>query len=424
MQRSRTFAGIFLLLSVASCRQNETQPPIVESVDEKGDKLTAPSESKSLSIFEQRILPILASPRPSSCTECHLSGVELKHYVQADQRETFASLVEAGLINVEAPLDSKILTFIQRSPEQPSLISQEVRELEYDAFRDWIVAAVDDPVLLEAESDQPAGPALPLEVVRHARNDRVLSSFVDNIWSEVGRCAACHSPDRNQKQVEEHGSHVSWIRLNNPEATMRYMIDQELIDPTAPEKSLLLRKPTMEVEHGGGQKMVVGDRTYKQFRRFIDDYAAIMAGKYTKIEQIPKPGNEVSQVTEIWLKIEGVPRKFDKMLLQVDLYQQREAGWSDFRVATSDRPVFGEGNLWQHSLSLTAPRGSTSAPSIPAQKLPAGRYLAKLYVDQRGKLRKDFKAELGDEEFVGQVEFESGWPVGYGRMTVIQYPGQ
>src|SRR4051795_5238315 len=39
----------------------------------------APSASET---FEQRILPIFDSPRPSSCTECHLSAVELKDYIR------------------------------------------------------------------------------------------------------------------------------------------------------------------------------------------------------------------------------------------------------------------------------------------------------------------------------------------------------
>ena len=49
-------------------------------------------------------------------------------------------------------------------------------------------------------------------------------------------------------------------------------------------------------------------------------------------------------------------------------------------------------------------------------------YLVKLYIDQTGKLQKDFRAELGDKEFVGQVEVESQWSSGYGRMTAIQFP--
>lgn len=91
-------------------------------------------------------------------------------------------------------------------------------------------------------------------------------------------------------------------------------------------------------------------------------------------------------------------------------------------MATSDRLVFGPKNLWQHSLSLTAPRGSTWAEQIASEKLPPGRYLVKLYVDQSGKLQQDFTAELGEEDFVGQVEIESRSPAGYGRMTVVTFP--
>ena len=76
----------------------------------------------------------------------------------------------------------------------------------------------------------------------------------------------------------------------------------------------------------------------------------------------------------------------------------------------------------QHSLSLTAPRGSQWADEIRSEQLPPGRYLVKLYIDQAGKLQEDFTAELGENEFVGQVEFESRWPVGYGRMTVVKFP--
>ena len=101
---------------------------------------------------------------------------------------------------------------------------------------------------------------------------------------------------------------------------------------------------------------------------------------------------------------------------------ETDSGWTEFRVATSDRPVFGKRNLWQHSLSLTAPRGNKWADEIKSQRLPPGRYLVKLYIDQTGKLEKDLTADLGEDEFVGQVEVESRWPAGYGRMTVVKFP--
>ena len=382
------------------------------------------ASDSSLAIFEKRILPIFQSAKPSSCAECHLSGVDLKEYIRPTQQQTFASLVSAGLIDVAKPDESKILTFISRRPEKPSLVTDEIRQVEFEAFRAWVRAAVSDSTLIADKDVQPIGPQLSEEVIRHARKDRVLASFVENVWTEVGRCAACHSPVQNQKQVKEHGEQVSWITLRDPQATLSYMLEADLIDTDEPEKSLLLMKPTMQVKHGGGQKMVIGDRSYKQFRRFIDDYTAIVHDKYAKSEQLPEPSDEVSIVTDIWFKIEGVPAKYDKMLLQVDLYQQTDSGWSEHRVATSDRPVFGDGNLWQHSLSLTAQRGTVWEKQIAAGKLPSGKYLAKLYIDQTNKLQKDFTAELNVQDFVGEVELESQWPAGYGNMTIVKFPAE
>lgn len=379
-------------------------------------------ETSADSIFQKRILPIFQSSNPSSCTECHLSGVELKDYILPTQAATFASLVQAGLVDREKPEASKLLEFIRRSPEEPSLVSQKMRKQELAAFESWIVAAANDPNLAASDEAQPIGPQLPLEVIRHARNDHVMRSFVDNVWNEVGRCAACHSPDRNQKQVEEHGEVVSWIELNDPAETLKEMVDRGIIDPKKPEQSLLLRKPTLQVEHGGGQKMVVGDRTYKQFRRFIDDYAKLTSGAYRAADELPTTNTEVAMVTDIWLKIEGVPAKYDKQLLQVDLYRQTDNGWSSHRVATSDRPVFGPQNLWQHSLSLTAQRGGRWAEKLKDKKLPPGRYLVKIYVDQRGKLSDDYRKTMDESDLVGEVEVESRWPNGYGRMTKIRLP--
>lgn len=427
----------FCLLVVASFQQkgsNEVRASDVEknpnavtaneeaTADDNSTDEASGGEETALDVFEKRILPIFQAKKPSSCTECHLSGVDLKDYIQPSQGKTFASLVRAGLIDVEKPEESKILRFINRRPDQPNLITEDVRQQEYKAFQAWIRAAVKDPDLLAAKVLDSIGPKVPDEVIRHARKDRVLASFIDNIWTEVGRCAACHSPDQNQKQVKEHGEQVSWIRLRDPQATLNHMVNAGIINSDEPLESLLLTKPLMQVEHGGGQKMVVGDRTYKQFRRFIDDYVSTVNAKYNTADELPDMNNELSLVTDIWFKLTDVPAKYDKMLLQADLYRWTGEGWSEHRAATSDRLVFGKGKLWQHSLVLTAPRGSEWAEEMETKRLPEGRYLIKLYIDQTGKLQKDFQAELGDEEFVGQIEVESQWPPGYGRMTVVPFP--
>jgi hypothetical protein len=387
---------------------------------------TASADEASLAIFQRRILPILSAKNASSCSECHLSGVDLKDYIRPTQEETFASLKAAGLIDAAKPDSSKLLTFIARKPAKPSLITDKVRQEEYEAFRAWIAAAVKDPTLGKSKAvDASIGPDLPPEVIRHARKDRVLASFIDNIWSEVGRCAHCHSPDRNQKQVKEHGEQVSWIKLGDPQATLDHLREYELIDTQSPEKSLLLLKPLNVVKHGGGVKMAYGDRTYQQFRRFIDDLAATEAGRYTTAAELPGPPKEYSIATGIWLKITGIPAKFDKFVLQADVYRwdERAKSWAQDRWATGDRPIAGERQLWQQHLSLVAPRESARAAELRRQPtLPAGRYLVRIYIDQANKLEKEYPAMLGPDELVGEVEINSQWPDGYGNMTVIAFP--
>lgn len=391
------------------------------------DGQTSDEQQKTaLAIFEQRILPVFRAKTPSSCTECHLSGVDLKDYIHPDQARTFASLVGAGLVDVKRPADSKLLEFIARKPAKPSLVTDEVRRKEYDAFRAWLEAAAKDPSLLAAKpSEERFGPSVPEAVIRHARTDRVLASFVDNVWAEVGRCIGCHSPDRNREQVAKHGKRVSWVKPGDPEATLSYIIDEGLVDTEAPEESLLLAKPTLRVKHGGGQKIVVGDRAYKQFRRFIDDFAAVVGGKYKSADQLPKPSGEVAASSEVWLKVEGIPAAYDKMLLQADVFAREGDGWSKERWASTDRLIFGPGNLWQHNLVLTAPRGSERAKEIRRRPtLPPGRYLVRLYLDRKGDLGRDFRKEMGREEFVGEVEVEveTQWPEGYEAMTAIRFP--
>src|SRR5690349_10300637 len=77
----------------------------------QADESNGPSEA--LSIFEQRITPIFRSPQPSSCVQCHLASVDLKNYILPSAEKTFVSLRDQGLIDLNDPEKSKILTLIQ-----------------------------------------------------------------------------------------------------------------------------------------------------------------------------------------------------------------------------------------------------------------------------------------------------------------------
>jgi len=383
-------------------------------------------------VFERRILPIFKSPNPSSCTECHLAGVDLKNYILPSHEMTFLSLRDQGLIDFENPADSKILRLIAMgggTNQGAALISAKVREVEYAAFADWIQASARDPKLRSAvklRTTEIAGPPRPVEVIRHARTDRLLASFEENIWSQRFRCSGCHSPSgtENAKLVAEHGEQVSWLK-ETAEGTMRYLLDSENVNVKQPERSRLLLKPLNEIKHGGGQKMLAGDMTYKAFRAFLDDYAKTVGDRYASAAELPKLKSSPQMFgTEIWLKLNNTPPEWADKLLQVTIFawDTNQNSWESNPIAISDRGVWGKGKLWQHNLALLAERDSARARqwAQPKPSLAPGRYLLKVHVDANERLKSDWNAALGAAEFVGETVIESKWPKGYGRMTVLE----
>src|SRR5688572_7925651 len=100
-------------------------------------------------VFERRIRPIFDSPNPSSCVQCHLAGVDLKHYIRPSHRETFLSLRDQGLVDLDRPEQSRILALITMGQEDAGakLIHKKTRDAEYKAFAEWIKAGAADPGL-------------------------------------------------------------------------------------------------------------------------------------------------------------------------------------------------------------------------------------------------------------------------------------
>lgn len=384
----------------------------------------------SSKLFEERILPIFKSPNPSSCVRCHLAAVDLKDYILPSAKDTFLALRAQGLIDLDNPEKSKILALINRGASDPKaagLISAKTQKAEYEAFAAWIKACAADPALRDGPNPgrAPRLAVKPVELVRHARKDRMVESFETNIWPMRFRCMSCHSEGtpQNDKLKKEFGERVAWFKKAGPEATMDYLLASKLIDAKNPEKSLLLLKPLNTVKHEGGVKFVVGDQGYKAFRAWIEDVIAMKTGKYAKAADLPPKETGPKQFgTDRWLKFDKTPETWGDKLLQVNVFawDAKAAAWEKEPVATSDRVVWGKGKLWQHTVTLLAAPGSERAKAWAKgnPSLPPGKYLVKVYVDAADKVKKDWKAALGPDEFVGQVEIQARWAEGYGAMTV------
>lgn len=387
-------------------------------------------------VFEKRLMPIFKSPNPSSCVQCHLAGVDIKDYILPDHEKTFRSLRDQGLIDLDAPEKSKILKLIDMGAGEKgekAKVGEKARRAEFEAFSAWIKACAADPKLRAApklDAKDLARPAKPDEVIRHARTDRVLESFERNVWAMRFRCMNCHTEGtpQNDKLVNEHGERVAWVKKAGAAATMEYLISSKLIDAANPEKSLLLRKPLGEVKHEGGVKFAPGDLGHKAFRSWVEDVAAIRSGKYAKADDLPpKESGPLRFGTEAWLKLTNTPVAWGDKLLLVTIYawDEKAGAWQTEPVATSDRMVGAKGRLWQHTLTLLAPRGSERARAWAAGKpaLPPGKYLVKVYVDAEGRLKKDWRATLGEDDFAGAVEVRGRWAEGYASMTTADASG-
>jgi hypothetical protein len=384
-------------------------------------------------LFTKRIEPIFKSPNPSSCVQCHLSGVDLKDYIRPTHRETFLSLRDQGLVDLDHPEKSKILHLIDMGKEAKKAtdIQKKNREAEYEAFAAWVKASCADKELRDApksKAETLAKPAKPDAVIRHARKDRVLESFENTVWALRFRCVSCHTEEgaaerARKKPTESVGEHMAWIRPT-AEETLTYLSRTKLMDTKKPDRSKLLLKPLNdEVSHGGGVKFLVGDQGYKAFRAFLDDYAAVVNGSYAKADELPKKPKLVQFGTQSWLKMQNTPLAWADKYVAVKLYAWNAAkgAWASEPTATTDRKVWGGGKLWQHNLTLLATPDSADAKrwKTGTPKLAPGKYLMKVYLDADDKLAKNWKAELSETDYIGQAVVESKWPTGHGNMTVI-----
>jgi hypothetical protein len=391
------------------------------------------ADDSASNIFERRLQPIFQSDQPSSCVQCHLAGVDLKNYIKPSSDDTFRSLRDQGLVNLDKPEQSKILKLINmRDTDNPgaNLLHEKTRAAELAAFSEWLSACCRDPKLRNAPklaASELAKPARPDAVIRHNRTDRLLASFEQHIWGQRHRCMGCHTEgsEQNRKLVKENGDQVAWMKQSAAE-TMTYLIrTKHLIDVENPEKSLLLLKPLKEVDHGGGKKFLKGDLGYKDFRAWIEDYAKVVRDEYATASDLPKsdPRQLRQFSSELWFKIANPPESWDQKLTQVTIHRwdDRAKRWEEAPIAISDRQASAKFKTWQHTLTLLAAPNSERAREWQRgnARLPNGRYLVKVHVDRSERTLTDWRATMRNEDFVGQTEFQADWRPGYGAMTVI-----
>ncbi len=424
------------------------------------------SEPRPLELFAQRIEPIFKSPNPSSCVQCHLSAVDLRDYILPSSRQTFLSLRDQGLIDVAAPQQSKILTLISMGEQDSDALAvrlhAKTRQAEYEAFAAWITACCEDAELVNAPATQAtaqAGPAAPLAVIRHNRKDRLLDSFVRQVWSQRMRCFPCHTPheiDANNPQhaqpaqrhaefVEQYGQRMNLFKAD-PQTTLRDLIASSrktrdgqlpLLNADRPLESLLLLKPTaklparlgegqgfaapssaLPVSHMGGIKMHQDDHSYKALAAWLQDYSQAMGGAYTTAEQLPRdnwyPTDHTLRITQApaaWPAMSPIQVFVFAWDAQADAWQPQPIAFTQ-AIVTPRRMVNG-------SLFLLADASARQRWDALGEQLPPGKYLLKACVDTEQQLAGEPTLMLDPAQADGTAEIKAQWQTGFKNAEVV-----
>ncbi len=278
------WAAVLCAIAVASCGDDGPTQEELESAQCLAD---------TSAMFDQRIKPLLETDRPSTCNQCHLSGVDLGLFVRDSMCETRACLLENGLVdptNIDASL---ILGWIARAQPDSELITQQVIDEEYEGFRDFLTqivgcsgasckgvhcGAAKGPGSCE-RAGEPSQTTL-TDPAGGCDSVSIEQSFRDNVFTWRDRCFPCHFSN----QPNADASAPRWISVDSggcdtaSVATLRNVIDGGYIDIVEPTQSLLLRKPLAEsaggVLHGGGDKFHdADDPAYVSFLSFIQHFA-------------------------------------------------------------------------------------------------------------------------------------------------------
>ncbi|MCA9710530.1 MAG: hypothetical protein KDK70_32110, partial [Myxococcales bacterium] len=117
-------AGAWLLVMAACSPQDDAPEADDGSEGSSGDAALVCSPEAGLELYERRIAPLLEDDRPSTCNQCHLAGVDLSLFLQDTPCATMACMVAEGLVDLDRPDDSLVLSWIERAEPSGGITEQ------------------------------------------------------------------------------------------------------------------------------------------------------------------------------------------------------------------------------------------------------------------------------------------------------------
>ena len=145
-------------------------------------------------LYTEYVEPFVSGQVPSSCSQCHMTGIDISLYAQDTACDTMACMMDMDVVSLTEPEESEILTMIQMG--DPASSAFDVSQ-EHQAILEWIQwsSRCHQQVCGEIESGCTKG----TDAMTTGRmptgqcsEEELLAAFWDAFVVHQNRCISCH----------------------------------------------------------------------------------------------------------------------------------------------------------------------------------------------------------------------------------------
>ncbi len=153
------------------------------------------NEDELSELYTRYVEPFVSGTLPTSCSECHMTGIDMSMYAQDTACDTMACMMGQGVVDLDNPEGSALLSMIDMGDPNSSVFDVSV---EHQAMLEWIdwSAQCHQQVCGDIDSpcDQNSGAtSTGTNPIGDCSEEDLLATFWNTVIVDRGRCLTCHS---------------------------------------------------------------------------------------------------------------------------------------------------------------------------------------------------------------------------------------
>lgn len=184
--------------SSASTTGGETTSTVSTATSPEGSDDGPPidcNDEELSEMYVRYVEPFVSGAVPQSCEECHMTGVDLRMWVQDTPCETMACMVDSQVVDFSDPPASPLLSMVLMGDPRSSVYDVET---EHAAMLEWInwSAQCHETVCEGIESPCRAGTGAPTtgtNPIGDCSEEDLVLSFWNDVLAFKGGCDNCHT---------------------------------------------------------------------------------------------------------------------------------------------------------------------------------------------------------------------------------------